>query len=128
MLDCARAETFVRGLKRCRILARDPAGAWDIREHIVSWIALFPQIRSVFRSEYTLERKITFRRTEGDIDVLEGMWQLQPIRAGAATRLRYRARVGKDTIVPDVMIRTAIESDVPKTLRRLRDEVVGGRS
>ncbi len=128
MLDCKRAEKFVRGLERCRILARDPSGAWDVREHVVSWIALFPQIRSVFRSDYILERKITFRRTEGDIDVLEGTWQLEPIRAGAATRLRYRARVGKDTIVPSVMIRAAIESDVPKTLRRLRDEIISGRS
>jgi ribosome-associated toxin RatA of RatAB toxin-antitoxin module len=126
MTDCTRALKFLRGLVGCRIIERDPAGAWDVREHVVSWISLLPNVRSVFRSEYVVNRSIAFRRVSGDIDVMEGVWQLEPLRNGAATRLRYTARVGKDTYVPASIIRSAIESDVPKTLRSLRDEVLRG--
>jgi hypothetical protein len=126
MLDCTRAMKFVKGLVSCRVLSSDPAGTFDEREHIVSWGLLMPQVRSVFRSDYVRERTISFRRTAGDIDVLEGSWQLDPVRDGTATRLRYTARVGRQTIVPDMLIRTAIESDVPRTLRSLRDEVEHG--
>jgi len=128
MLDCARAPKFVSGLVGCRVIERAPSGAWDVREHLISWISLLPQIRSVFRSDYVPERSIMFRRTAGDIDVMEGTWQLEPLRGGAATRLRYNARIGKETFVPAAIIRGAIESDVPRTLRRLREEVAGGRT
>ncbi len=126
MLDCARAPKLIGGLVSCRILQRDPKGLWDVREHRVSWIALFPAVRSVFRSAYVIDQSISFQRVEGDIDILEGDWTLEALRGGAATRLRYAARVGKETVVPGFMIRAAISNDVPKTLRSLREEVLRG--
>jgi ribosome-associated toxin RatA of RatAB toxin-antitoxin module len=124
MLDCARAPKFIDGLVSCLVLERDPTGSRDVREHVVSWGALWPKIRSVFRSDYDVNRSISFQRVAGDIDVLEGTWTLEALSPGGATRVRYIARVGKETMIPGALIRAAIESDVPKTLRSLRKEVL----
>ncbi len=126
MLDCKRSLKYVRGLVGCRVVTADATGSTDVREHLVSWIALLPQVRSVFRSEYMRPLSIKFKRVDGDIEVMEGMWQLEPMRAGAATRLHYSARVGKKTLVPGAIIRAAIESDLPKTLGAMRLEVLRG--
>ena len=126
MLDCKRSLKYVRGLVGCRVVSVDATGASDVREHLVSWIALLPQVRSVFRSEYVRPQSIKFQRVEGDIEVLEGAWQLEPMRAGTATRLHYNARVGKKTLVPGALIRAAIENDLPKTLGAMRQEVLRG--
>ena len=34
LVDCDLAPRMVRRLKSCRIVERDPAGGWDVREHI----------------------------------------------------------------------------------------------
>lgn len=122
MLDCERSPRFVRGLESCRIVERDPAGRWDVREHRIAWLAIMPRVRSVFRSRYETHRTISFHRLDGDLTVLEGFWRLEP--AGSGTRLFYEARVGIAAPVPDFLVRSAIESDLPRTLEALRQEVM----
>jgi uncharacterized membrane protein len=126
MLDCARAPNFMPALKSCTVLQADPNGDWDIREHRVSWIALLPDTRSVFRSQYVEYKSISFSRVDGDFQILEGSWQLQPIDDGARTRLSYRARIGIALPIPAFLLRSALESDVPKFLKALRTEIEGG--
>lgn len=122
MIDCDRAPRFVRGLKSCRILARDETGQWDVREHIVQWLSLLPSTRSEFRSEYVRDQRIRFRRTGGDLKALDGAWQLEPLRQGQGTRLTYVARVDPGLPLPGAMVRAAIEADLPRTLEALRHE------
>lgn len=124
MIDCERAPRFVKGLKSCRVLERDNAGLWDVREHIVQWLSLLPSTRSEFRSEYVQERSIRFRRTGGDLKALDGEWQLMPLKQGRGTRLTYVARVDPGLPLPDAMVRAAIEADLPRTLEALRHEAV----
>ncbi|MBO6550859.1 MAG: SRPBCC family protein [Rhizobiales bacterium] len=124
MLDCKGTNKFIKGLKKCAILARDPKGKWDIREHVVSWLALMPTTRSEFRSVYSKHKSIKFSRTGGDLKTLEGEWNLEPINKGKTTRLTYMARVDPGTFLPPSMIRAAVEADLPKTLKALRDEAI----
>lgn len=128
MLDCQRALIFIEGLKSCRVLERGPNDAWDIREHKSKWLAILPELRSVFRSDYKANSEIKFRRVEGDIRFLEGQWKLEPLAGGTATRLTYRARIGISAPVPGFMLRAALESDVPKRLKALRAEAEHGNA
>lgn len=123
MLDCARAPSFMPALKSCTVLSSDPNGASDVREHRTSWSELFPDMRSVFRSDYIKETSIRFTRVDGDLKFLEGDWRLEPLENGKRTRLHYRARIGIAWPVPSFLIRNALERDVPLFLETLRTEI-----
>ena len=124
LYDCAGAPSFMENLKRCAVLEQGPSGVWDVREHVVQWTSFLPEVRSVFRSDYTLNQSIRFKRTAGDLAYLEGSWQLQPLPGGKATRLFYEVRVGLNSFVPGLLVRSALEKDVPEFLGVLRQEVM----
>jgi ribosome-associated toxin RatA of RatAB toxin-antitoxin module len=127
MIDCARAPKFVSGLKSCRVVEQDPKGAWDIREHRSKYLSMLPETVSVFRSDYALDKDIRFERVSGSLRFLKGGWRLESLDGGARTRLRYSVRVGISAPVPGFMIRSALESDVPKLLKALRSEVASSK-
>ena len=124
MTDCARAADFVPGLERCRVLERDPAGRWDIREHRIAWMWFLPRIRSVFRSDYYPPKRLTFRSIAGDLKRSEGEWRLVPLEAGG-TRVSYDAILAADVPAPAFMIENALRNDMAIVLRRLRAECMG---
>jgi uncharacterized protein YndB with AHSA1/START domain len=125
MVDCERSKRTIPSLKTCRVTERAADGLFDVREHVVQWIWPLPSVRSVFRSDYQPFQRIAFRKIEGDLELLEGEWRLEPLSGGAATRLSYRARITPGWPVPGALVRSAIEADVPKTLAALRREAVG---
>lgn len=123
MLDCERMKRVITGLKSCRVVERDPKGAWDVREHVIDFAWFLPNVRSVFRSELEEDTRIVFRRVSGDLTVLEGEWRLEPLAGGKATRLWYKNKVGMSLPVPKSMIRDSLLEDTPIMLRELRAEV-----
>jgi ribosome-associated toxin RatA of RatAB toxin-antitoxin module len=125
MLDCDRAPRFLAGLQSCTVLKESADKKWDIREHRVQWSSLFPVVRSVFRSDYEPMHEIRFSRVEGDLELLEGSWRLEPLKGKAVTRLYYHARVDPGIRLPNIIVRSVIENDMPKTLKALRKEVIG---
>ncbi len=125
MLDCGRAPHFLAGLQSCTVLQESPDKKWDVREHKVQWSVLFPAVRSVFRSDYKPTHEIRFSRVEGDLKELEGSWRLEPIKGKLSTRLFYHARVDPGVYLPNAIVRSVIENDMPKTLKALRAEVTG---
>ncbi len=127
MVDCARAMKFVDQLTMCKVLETSADGSYDIREHHSRWLAIMPEMVSVFRSDYIPDREIRFSRVSGDLKFLQGSWLLQPMANGRATRLFYDARVGVDVPVPAFMIRASLESDVRRLLKALRAEVLIGK-
>lgn len=127
MVDCARAMKFVDQLTMCKVLETSADGSYDIREHHSRWLAIMPEMVSVFRSDYVPDREIRFSRVSGDLKFLQGSWLLQPMANGRATRLFYDARVGVDVPVPAFMIRASLESDVRRLLKALRLEVLTGQ-
>ena len=123
LVDCAGAPAFMENLKSCKVIEEGPAGTWDVREHVVQWGLLLPQVRSVFRSDYVHDQSIRFTRTGGDFSYLEGEWRLEPMAGGTATRVHYEARVGFSALVPGVLVRNALMTDIPHFLGVLRAEV-----
>ncbi len=122
MTDCARAVRYVPGLKSCRVLERDPAGRWDIREHRVSWVWFLPNVRSVFRSDYEPPMRLQFRRISGTPRRSDGEWRLDPIEEGRATRASYEATISADVPVPKFLVEAALKRDIANVLRHLQRE------
>jgi hypothetical protein len=115
----------VPDLISCRVLQSDPAGRWDIREHLIDWAWFLPTVRNVFRSDYERPRLLRFKRVEGDLEKSEGEWRLEPLKGGAATRLSYSALLSPRSWIPPSLALSSVKSDVPKVLLALRRECVG---
>ena len=127
MLDCKKATRIVAGLVRCTVVRSDPAGAWDVREHVVNWTALLPNVRSEFRSDYVTHSRISFRRTAGDLKTLNGSWQLIPLNDGKATQLNYAVEVDPGVPVPGSWMLGSAERDARAVLKALQREAEAGR-
>lgn len=121
MTDCDLAPRMVANLKSCRILDRDPAGRWDVREY-VSRMTFLPAVRNVFRSDYDPNRSIRFHRTGGDLAVFEGAWRVEP--RGGAVRVSYEARIAAPFAAPGWLARLALRRDVPTALLAFRREAM----
>jgi len=115
--DCARAPRIIPNLESCHILKHDPAGHWDIREHVINWAALMPKIHTVVRTNYETGKRIIFKRVDGDMRVSQGEWKLEPNAHG--THLSYNALVAPNFPVPEFMIEHAVHEDMPNMLRAI---------
>ncbi|MBR7617841.1 SRPBCC family protein [Phenylobacterium sp. 20VBR1] len=121
LVDCDLAPRMAASLKSCRILERDPAGRWDLREQIVR-PGLMPRFRSVVRSDFDAPRRLRFRRTGGDLKILEGEWRLAPLDGGRATRVVYESRAASPYAVPASLARLALRRDVLTAMAALKRE------
>lgn len=117
--DCALAPKMVDSLKSCRVLERDPAGRWDLREHISKTTVLRP-VRNVFRSDYEPPGSVRFHRAAGDLNFYEGEWRIEP--RGTGVRVFYESRIGAPFSVPGPLARLALRLEVPRALLALRRE------
>lgn len=124
MNDCAHAADFVPNLISCKVIETDPAGRWEIREHLADPSWLLPNVRSRFRADFEPERVLHFAQIDGDFEIMQGQWTLAPLDGGAGTRLRYEARLKPKTWAPDFLVREIVETDAPNTLKALRAEVL----
>lgn len=129
MVDCQRAPKYLASLQSCTVLERAKDGSWDLREHRIKWLWILPEVKSVFRSQYTHPKSIRFNRTSGTFRKLMGRWDLQPLPNGRGTRLYYQATIDPGLpLLPGGVVRSAILKDLPKTLKALRAEAVAARS
>jgi hypothetical protein len=117
--DCGLAAKMVSSLKSCRILQRDAAGRWDVREQ-VSKMTFLPSVRSVFRSDYEPPGGVRFHRLDGDLKVYEGEWRIEPLAGGS--RVTYVARVSTPFRVPGPLARVGLRMAVRQALLALRSE------
>lgn len=115
--DCARQPQIVPNLESCRIVKHDPAGRWDIREHIINWAALMPKIRTVVRTSYDGMHRMLFKRVDGDMRISEGEWRIEP--TGRGSRLYYTALVAPKFAVPQFMVEHSINTDLPNVLHAI---------
>jgi uncharacterized protein YndB with AHSA1/START domain len=116
LTDCARAKSFVPHLESCRILSRDPAGRWDVRENVAN-PPFLARVRTIVRSDYQPIRGFTYKLVSGDMRKSEGAWTLTP--KGSGTHIVYEALVDPDMAAPSMVITAAIRSDLPSMFRKL---------
>lgn len=122
ILDCDRAARMTPGVKRCRVISRARDGRSELREHLVKWGFFLPTLRSTSRVEIDSDRTIRFTCVGGDIRACEGVWTLQPINAGASTRVTYELWAAAPFAVPVPILSGLMRRDVPDALRALRRE------
>lgn len=122
ILDCDRAARMTPGVKRCRVISRAADGRSELREHLVKWGFFLPTLRSTSRVEIDSDRTIRFTCVGGDIRACEGVWTLQPINAGASTRVTYEMWAAAPFAVPVPILSGLMRRDVPDALRALRRE------
>lgn len=124
LTDCARAPTYVPGLKKCEILEVAKDKSWDIRRHTNKPATFLPKMVSEFRCEYVFAKSVSFTSVGGDMDTNTGRWTLTPNKDNTKTIVTYKAQVAAKTLVPDKIIRKAMKKNIPKVMRALRDEVM----
>ena len=117
--DCARQPQIVPNLESCRIVKHDPAGRWDIREHIINWAALLPKLRTVVRTSYEIGHRMLFKRVDGDMRISEGEWRIEPTENAKASRLYYNALVAPNFPVPKFLVERSVHSDLPNLLHAI---------
>ncbi len=116
LTNCERAREFVPHLESCRIIEKDPAGRWDIRENVAN-PPLLPRIKTIVRNDYTPTSGFTYRLVSGDMQVSEGSWSVKP--AGNSTSVIYSARVQPKILAPSFLVVSAIKSDLPEMFANL---------
>lgn len=122
--DCANAGRFMRDLISCRILQR--GRNWELREHRIRGWILKPVMRNVLRVELTPNRRLSFRRVEGDWSRSQGAWSLTSIDHGRGTHVDYHidAALNGPVGVPQ----STLLNGVRNTLLALRSAVLDQRS
>ena len=115
--DCARQPQIMPNLESCRIVKHDPAGRWDIREHVINWSALLPKLRTVVRTSYDGVHRMLFKRVDGDMRISEGEWRIEPSARGS--RLYYTALVAPNFPIPQFMVEHTINNDLPNVLHAI---------
>ena len=119
--DCANAARVAPGVRGCRLVERDPAGRWDVREMIVGWNPVTAPFRTVFRSEFEARRVIRFRCVGGDVALCLGEWRLEAL-PGGRTRVLYENRATSPIPAPAPIARAAMRHNLLRSLESLRRE------
>ncbi|MDP3659840.1 SRPBCC family protein [Phenylobacterium sp.] len=124
LIDCEHATRFMPKLISCKVLQKDPAGRWELREHRLRGGLLKAEMRNVFRADFTAPRRLSFHRVAGDWKRSEGEWNLSPIAGGVGTHVDYRTEVAVNGPVPVALVRQAVAKGMPQAMLALRREAV----
>jgi ribosome-associated toxin RatA of RatAB toxin-antitoxin module len=116
LTNCARAKDFIPHFETCRVMEKDPANRWDVRENI-SNPPFLPRIRTVIRSDYRPPQAFSYKLVSGDLKRSEGSWELIPQPVG--TRVHYKALFEPKISAPSFMMVSAIKSDLSEMFSRL---------
>ena len=124
LIDCAGATRFMPKLISCRVLQKGPEDRWEIREHRLKGGLFKPEMRNVFRADFTPNRRLSFHRIDGDWKKSEGQWTLTPIDGGHGAHVTYHTEVAVDGPVPEGLVRSAVAKGAPEAMLALRREVM----
>ena len=123
LLDCARANRILPGVKRCRVISTDADG--ETREHVVKWSFFLPALHSTSRVSLEPDRMIRFICVGGDIRACEGSWRLTPLDGGRRTQVDYEMWATAPFGLPASLIGGMMRRDAPIALEALRRECEG---
>jgi len=120
LMDCAAARRLMPSNRGCRVLQRDPAGKWDVREHILK-TPLMPNLRTVFREDLEPQKRMVITRVDGDLKIISGEWRLEPL-PGGGTRVSQEMRMQPAFPAPGPMVRSFVRGEISGGLANLKRE------
>lgn len=120
MIDCATVRRVMPSNRGCKTLERDPAGRWEVTEHIVK-TPLMPNVRTVFRQDFEPQKRIRITRVDGDLKVIGGEWRVEAL-PGGGTRVSQEMRMTPGFPAPGPMVRSFLKNEIAVGLANLKRE------
>lgn len=120
MVDCAATRRIMPSNRGCKVLEQGGNGRWDVREHLMK--TPLQMVRAVFRSDLEPQKRMVFRRVDGDMKILEGEWKLEPLDGGKRTRVTHEMRMQPGFSAPGMLVRSFVRGEVSAGLANLRRE------
>jgi hypothetical protein len=118
LLSCERSFEYVDGLRECEVIEGDVEQALVRQSVKKSWI--LPRLDYVIEFRRQPFTAIDFRKTEGDLKLLEGLWRFVELADGTALLVTHEIRVQPAFPVPRWLVRRSIARDIPDMLVCLR--------
>lgn len=117
LVACDTAPKVIPHLESCKMQERDPAGRWDIRNHVIN-PPLLPRMRTTVRNDFTPFKRLEFKLISGDMRRSDGFWNLTP--SGNGTKLSYDAVIEPSFAAPQFIVARSIQSDFPLLLSNIQ--------
>ncbi len=126
LLDYEHAPEFIPGMVSSRVLQTQPG--YDVIEQTVDLLVLLPRITYVVRSDYIENRRMSFKQIKGDLSEIRGVWNLLPQSNQEHTLLKYSLYCDPGIFVPQWIVNSLLEDDLPALMKAIRDRAVNRNS
>jgi len=115
---CKNEFIYVRGLELCEVLV--PGLQYIKKHHRVNNNWYTPTIDFVFEARRTSPTHGDFNLVEGNLKVMEGQWDFQPMESGDALVVSHDIRIRSRFPAPRWLVRRVLKSDLPDMLACIR--------
>jgi hypothetical protein len=115
---CKNEFIYVRGLELCEVLV---PGLQYIKKHQRvnnNWYT--PTIDFVFEARRTSKTHGDFKLVEGNLKVMEGQWDFQPLESGDRLVVSHDIRIRSRFPAPRWLVRRVLKNDLPDMLACIR--------
>jgi hypothetical protein len=116
--SCAEELKIVPGLVLCQVEKTAADGSQLIR-HVLNYSWYEPRLNYLLRATYQKPERVSIERVSGDLRRLSGSWTL--VGDGDFTEAHYAVTLVPGFWVPNWLIRSTLQRDLPKMLRALRE-------
>jgi hypothetical protein len=115
---CKNEYIYVRGLELCEVLV--PGLQYIKKHHRVNNNWYTPTIDFVFEARRTSVTHGDFNLVEGNLKVMEGQWDFQPLAGGDGLVVSHDIRIRSRFPAPRWLVRRVLKNDLPDMLACIR--------
>ena len=124
IVSCRYAEAFVAGLEYCEVL--EDTGDYALTHQVADkgWAA--PQMDYTFETRRQPWQSMAFHLVSGNLKVLQGTWEFQPLPEGLL--VRHYLELRPSVPVPRWLVRRNLNKDLPDMMQCIRGLADGSGS
>ena len=115
---CENEFIYVRGLEVCEVLV--PGLQYIKKHHRVNNNWYTPTLDFVFEARRTSPTHGDFNLVEGDLKVMHGQWDFQPLESGNGLLVSHDIRIQSRLPAPRWLVRRVLKNDLPDMLACIR--------
>jgi len=117
IVDFSSYPSFLPETQQTEVVLRESA-AWEVR----FTVRVIRSLQYTLRLEQDGDRTLRWSLVEGVFASNDGSWTLEPLDGGTRTRATYGIDVQVGMYVPGNIIRSLVETALPRTLERFKAE------